>query len=150
VFVALDEELQREVALKQIREGQADRPDSRGRFLLEAEVTGRLEHPGVVPVYGLGVTPDGRPYYAMRFIKCERFGDAIRRFHEAAKPGLDPGRRSLAFRELLRHFIDLCNAAAYAHSRGVLHRDLKPENVMLGAFGETVLIDWLLTELRSE
>lgn len=73
VYVALDEELHREVALKEIQEQHADQPDSRARFLLEAEVTGCLEHPGIVPVYGLGAYPDGRPFYAMRFIK----GDSL-------------------------------------------------------------------------
>ena len=81
VFVALDGELNREVALKQILEKHADDPVSRGRFLLEAEVTGGLEHPGIVPVYGLGAYSDGRPYYAMRFIKGDSLKEAIDRFH---------------------------------------------------------------------
>src|SRR5947209_6244371 len=80
VFVALDEELQREVALKEIQEQYADRQDSRTRFLREAQITGKLEHPGVVPVYGLGAYPDGRPFYAMRFIRGESMHDAIKRF----------------------------------------------------------------------
>jgi Flp pilus assembly protein TadD len=147
VFVALDEELNREVALKEIQEKHHSSGDSVVRFLLEAEVTGRLEHPGVVPVYGLGRYPDGRPYYAMRLIKGETFKDAIERFHKADLPGRDPGERSLAFRELLRRFIDVCNAMAYAHSKGVLHRDLKPANVMLGHFGETLVIDWGLAKV---
>src|SRR5207248_1120384 len=71
VFVALDEELNREVALKEIQARHAGDAESRQRFVLEAEVTGRLEHPGIVPIYGLGIHPDGRPYYAMRFIKGE-------------------------------------------------------------------------------
>ena len=120
------------------------------RFLLEAEVTGRLEHPGVVPVYGLGRYADGRPYYAMRLIKGETLTDAIAHFHDADQPGRDPGERSLAFRELLRRFIDVCNAMAYAHSKGVLHRDLKPANVMLGRFGETLVIDWGLAKVLGE
>src|SRR5262245_61528985 len=89
VFVAIDQELQREVALKEIKSQHADHTGSRKRFLLEAEVTGRLEHPGIVPVYGLGVYPDGRPYYAMRFIRGERLSKAIQRFHEC--PAADPG-----------------------------------------------------------
>jgi tetratricopeptide (TPR) repeat protein len=147
VFVALDEELNREVALKEIQQKHQGGADSLVRFLLEAEVTGRLEHPGVVPVYGLGRYADGRPYYAMRLIKGETFKDAIERFHKADVPGRDPGERSLAFRELLRRFIDVCNAVAYAHSKGVLHRDLKPANVMLGPFGETLVIDWGLAKV---
>src|SRR6202012_4067617 len=83
VFLALDEELGREVALKEIQGRHADHPESRSRFMLEAEVTGCLEHPGIVPVYGLGRYPDGRPYYAMRFIRGNSFKDAIDAFHRA-------------------------------------------------------------------
>src|SRR5262249_34144481 len=83
VFVAVDEELHREVALKEIQELFADQPESRARFLREAEVTGNLEHPGIVPVYGLGAYADGRPYYAMRFIRGEPMHEAIQRFHKA-------------------------------------------------------------------
>src|SRR5262249_52830343 len=100
VFVARDEELNREVALKEIREERADDPDSRARFVLEAEITGGLEHPGVVPVYGLGSYADGRPFYAMRFIRGDSLHDAIDRFHRAG-PGVPPGERVLAFRKLL-------------------------------------------------
>ena len=83
VFVAMDSELHREVALKQIQTHHADDPTSRARFLLEAEVTGRLEHPGVVPVYGLGTNDQGRPFYAMRFVRGESLKEAIERFHRA-------------------------------------------------------------------
>jgi serine/threonine protein kinase len=135
------------VALKEIQERYADDPPSRARFLLEAEVTGGLEHPGVVPVYGLGVYPDGRPFYAMRLIKGDSLKEAIKRFHAADGSGRDPGERRLALRGLLRRFIDVCNAVAYAHSRGVLHRDLKPGNVMLGPYGETLVVDWGLARV---
>jgi serine/threonine protein kinase/tetratricopeptide (TPR) repeat protein len=150
VFVAHDEELHREVALKQIQARHGCRGQALDRFLLEAEVTGRLEHPGVVPVYSLGRHPDGRPYYAMRLIKGETFEAAIEHFHKADVRGRDPGERSLAFRELLRRFVDVCNAIAYAHSKGVLHRDLKPANVMLGPYGETLVIDWGLAKVLGQ
>ena len=120
VFVARDEELNREVALKEIQDKHADDPSSRARFVVEAEITGGLEHPGIVPVYGLGHHADGRPFYVMRFIKGDNLKHAIRRFHEAdRKPGRDPGERSLMLRQLLRRFQDVCNAVEYAHSRGV-------------------------------
>jgi serine/threonine-protein kinase len=149
VYVAQDRELNREVALKEIRLDSAHQPDSRARFLREAEITGRLEHPGVVPVYGLGHYPDGRPFYAMRFIKGDSLKDAIERFH-ADGAGSTSTRssadRNLEMRQLLGRFIDLCNAIAYAHSRGVLHRDIKPGNVMLGKYGETLVVDWGLAK----
>jgi hypothetical protein len=131
VSVAHDEELHRQVALKEIQDRHADDPHSRARFLLEAEITGGLEHPGIVPVYGLGQYPDGRPFYAMRFIRGDSLKEAIQRFHQAEVAGRDPGERALALRELLGRFVDVCNAIAYAHARGVLHRDLKPGNIML-------------------
>jgi serine/threonine protein kinase/lipopolysaccharide biosynthesis regulator YciM len=146
VYVARDEELHRDVALKEIQGAYADHPASRARFLREAEITGGLEHPGVVPVYGLGSYADGRPYYAMRFIKGDSLKDAIQRFHAAETLGRDPGERALAFRGLLGRFVDVCQAVAYAHSRGVLHRDLKPGNVMLGKYGETLVVDWGLAK----
>jgi hypothetical protein len=136
VFVALDQELHREVALKQIQTGHAHDPASRARFLLEAEITGGLEHPGIVPVYGLGTYADGRPFYAMRFIRGGNLRDAIARFH-ALKA--DAGTRSLELRKLLRRFLDVCNAIEYAHTRGVLHRDIKPGNVIVGRFGEPLV-----------
>jgi serine/threonine protein kinase len=171
VYVARDEELHREVALKEIQQRHANDPNSRSRFLLEAEITGGLEHPGIVPVYGLGTYADGRPYYAMRFIKGGSLRDAIRRFHSADRflrqatgddaaenPDIESDRLriktvtkedfiSLDFRQLLGRFIDVCNAIEYAHSRGVLHRDLKPGNIMLGKYGETLVVDWGLAKV---
>lgn len=149
VFVARDQELNREVALKEIQDHQADNPDSRARFLLEAEITGGLEHPGIVPVYGLGAYPDGRPYYAMRFIRGDSLKEAIDRYHKAIA-SMSSGERALGMRELLGRLIDVCNAIAYAHSRGILHRDLKPGNIMLGKYGETLVVDWGLAKPVGE
>jgi tRNA A-37 threonylcarbamoyl transferase component Bud32 len=142
VSVALDEELHREVALKEIQECHADDQESRARFLVEAEITGRLEHPGVVPVYGLGHYADGRPFYAMRLIKGDSLKDAIDGFHKATAYGRDPGEQTLELRQLLGRFIDVCQTIQYAHDRGILHRDLKPSNIMLGKYGETLVVDW--------
>lgn len=146
VYVAMDEELHREVALKEIKESHAANPESRARFILEAEVTGGLEHPGIVPVYGLGMYPDGRPYYAMRFIRGQSLKEAVDDFRGKIKAGLSESDRVLEWRQLLGRFIGVCNAIEYAHSRGVLHRDIKPSNIMLGKFGETLVVDWGLAK----
>jgi len=142
VYKAHDEELNRDVALKRIKEEFADNPAYRLEFLREAEITGKLEHPGVVPIYGLVRGPDGNPAYAMRFVEGESLRDAIRKFHEADKGNRDSGERSLALRQLLSRFIAVCNTLAFAHNRGVIHRDLKPANIMLGKYGETLVVDW--------
>src|SRR5436305_8874433 len=114
-----------------MQEHFADQLEARCRFVREAEITGKLERPGVVPVYGLGKYADGRPFYAMRFIRGESLQEAIARFHRAdANRRRDPTERSLALRDLLGRFVDVCDAVAYAHSRGVIHRDMKPANVM--------------------
>jgi len=150
VFVAHDEELHREVALKEIQDRHADNQDSRTRFLLEAEITGGLEHPGIVPVYGLGQYADGRPFYAMRFIGGDNLKEAIEQHHRC-KPGASAsGERRLELRKLLGRLIDVCNAIQYAHDRGVLHRDLKPGNIMLGKYGETLVVDWGLAKAAGK
>jgi eukaryotic-like serine/threonine-protein kinase len=146
VFLAFDRELNRSVALKELLTTLAHDPAAQARFLLEAEVTGSLEHPGIVPVYSLGRYADGRPYYAMHLVQGETLRSAIERFHQRDLAAGPPEDRELAFRRLLRCVIDACNAVAYAHSRGVIHRDLKPENIMLGPFGETLVVDWGLAK----
>ena len=145
VLVAEDTELNRNVALKQIREDLADDEVSRTRFVMEAEVTGGLEHPGIVPVYGLGQYANGRPFYAMRFVKGDSLREAVQQYH--TRSDMSPAERNLSLRGLLGRFVDVCQAVEYAHSRGVLHRDLKPGNIMLGKFGETLVVDWGLAKV---
>ena len=148
VYVAQDKELGREVAVKTVKEPYANDAPSRKRFLLEGEITGLLEHPGIGPVYSMGHDAADRPYYAMRLVKGETLGESIRRFHLKNKPGSNPSPwESLTFRELLGRFIAVCNTVAYAHSRGVIHRDLKPDNVLLGPYGETLVADWGLAKV---
>ena len=149
VFLAHDAELNREVALKQILDRHADDPASRSRFLLEAEITGGLEHPGIVPVYGLGHDADGRPYYAMRFIRGESLKEAIGQLPRRRAPGATRGGGRWSCASCLRRFLDVCNAIDYAHSRGVMHRDIKPANVILGGYGETLVVDWGLAKLMG-
>jgi serine/threonine-protein kinase len=162
VFLARDEELGRDVAIKRLRPFHADNPKSRRRFVTEAAVTARLEHPGVVPVHGLVRDADGRPAYAMRFIEGDTLAEAIEQFHAASKPAslrstgdiilstlsgtAGPRFGSLEFRQLLARFVAASNAIAFAHSKGIIHRDLKPANIMLGPFGETLVVDWGLAK----
>jgi serine/threonine-protein kinase len=147
VYLARDEELSREVALKRMRRKYAGDPGSHRRFVREGEITGALEHPGVVPVYGLNRDADGQPCFAMRFIRGDTLQDAIATFHVRRAQGLQPpGFHSLSFRQLLGRFVVVCNTLAYAHSRGVIHRDLKPANIMLGDYGETLVVDWGLAK----
>jgi Flp pilus assembly protein TadD len=139
VSVASDVELGREVAFKEIQFKYAEDGNLRSRFVREAEITGGLEHPGIVPVYGLGRYADGRPYYAMRLIRGESLQEATRKLYT--------GAGSHTLRDLLARFVAVCNAVAYAHSRGVIHRDIKPSNVMLGPYGETLVVDWGLAKV---
>ncbi len=156
VYLALDTELGRDVAFKVIRPfGEAEPatpleqtppPDDapgykevRSRFLQEAWVTGGLEHPGIVPVYEVGRTAAGLPYYTMRFVRGKRtLEDAI--------SGATTQESRLA---LLEPFLKACDAVRFAHSRGVVHRDLKPSNIALGEYGEAVILDWGLAKLRA-
>lgn len=157
ITVARDEELGREVALKQIQPDKARHDIYRDKFQFEAEITGNLEHPGIIPVYGCGTDDLGNPFYAMRLVQGDHLGQAIRDFHSPpsqtpeALRALD-GKKvysSVEFLTLVDRFIDACQAVRYAHARGVLHRDLKPGNILLGRFGETLIIDWGLARLRS-
>ena len=148
VSVALDVALNREVALKELLDERREEAESRARFQLEAEVTARLEHPGIVPVYAIGSNDRGEPFYVMRFIKGESFKEAVRQFHQDCGRRWAPGAGEswLRFQQLLRRFIDVCDTIAYAHSRGVIHRDLKPSNVVVGKYGETLVVDWGLAK----
>lgn len=138
VHIAHDEQLKRDVALKEIRPERADHEEARRRFLAEAEITGQLEHPGVVPIYAIEADASGRPAYAMRFIQGRTLGDSIKAYHDKPTP--------IALRDLLQKFVSVCQTLAYAHSKGVIHRDLKPANIMLGDYGETLVVDWGLAK----
>src|SRR5262245_53929007 len=138
VSVAHDGQLQREVALKEILPDKRENFEARQRFLAEAEITGLLGHPGIVPMSALQVGADGYPYSAMRFIQGRDLSEAIEEHHRRPTP--------LGFRELLKRFGDVCQTIAYAHSKGVIHRDLKPRNVRLGDYGETLVVDWGLAK----
>ncbi len=146
VLLVHDSRIRRQVALKDLlgSEGVDSgtdpcRPSARiNRFLREIRLSGHLEHPSIVPIYDQGES-DGRPYYTMRYIQGRSFSDAL-------KACGSPGERL----SLLPHFRDVCNAMAYAHSRNIIHRDLKPANVVLGEFGETMVVDWGLARMKGD
>jgi serine/threonine-protein kinase len=148
VWLARDTELNRNVALKEVRLDRSADVRYLRRFLREAQVTGQLEHPNIVPVYELARRmDDDQPFYTMRFVQGRTLGQEIARFHtdRAGKPGsrLDWQRR------LLEPFVKICEAIGYAHSRNVIHRDLKPENVVLGDHGEVIVLDWGLAKVLT-
>jgi PAS domain S-box-containing protein len=144
VWLARDGDLGRDVALKELRPEQAEEAALRTRFLQEAQITGQLEHPGIVPVYELVRAEDGRrPFYVMRFVKGRTLSQAARDYHHNRRAGR---AEPLELPALLNAFVTVCNTAAYAHSRGVVHRDLKGQNILLGDFGEVVVLDWGLAK----
>lgn len=144
VWRAYDEVLGREVALKWLKREQAEHLDNRARFHREAQITGQLDHPGVVPVYDYSTTDDGtRCFYTMRFLRGRTLADVIAEFHRTRD---DAGMVSGPFMKLLGYFTSICNTMAFAHSRGIVHRDLKGDNVIIGKFGEVIVLDWGLAK----
>lgn len=150
VLSAFDEHLGREVAVKELlperrpssvhrARSESETAEALIRFLREARVTAQLEHPNIVPVYELGRRENGTLYYTMKYVRGRTLKSALKSAHDL------PDRL-----KLLGHFVDLCNAIAYAHSRGVVHRDIKPDNVMIGEFGETVVLDWGVAKVRGK
>lgn len=147
ILVVFDRHVGRKIAMKELlsdlnkTSAKSDDPQEtaiRNRFLREARVTGGLEHPAIVPVYEIGCHADGSFYYTMRLVKGKTLLSAIKKCHSVFD--------RLA---LLPHFYHVCNAVAYAHSKGVINRDLKPSNVMIGEFGETVVLDWGLAKIKD-
>jgi serine/threonine protein kinase len=135
VYRAVDRELGREVALK-VSTVPAGGADAQERLMREARVLARLEHPGLVPVHDVGTLPDGRRFYAMKRVRGRRLDE-----HFASEPSI-PAR--------LRAFERICETVAFAHAHGVIHRDLKPENVMVGPFGEVLVLDWGVARWRDD
>ncbi|MGZ0171716.1 MAG: serine/threonine-protein kinase, partial [Planctomycetales bacterium] len=136
VWLARDNKLSREVALKEIKPGSASSEAVR-RLIKEAQITGQLQHPGIVPIYE--VNHEGLPFYTMKLVRGETLSQTISEYHDAKQAGHDD---PLTKQRLLSIFLSVCEAIAYAHSRGVIHRDLKPDNVVLGEYGEAIVLDW--------
>ncbi len=181
IYVADDAVLERDVVVKFMRKRHCGKESHNEQFALEAAVTAKLDHPGVVPVYGYGRSADGRPCYAMRFIQGVTLEEKIARLHSPSEPlssatkstsrsGSRPdshagsseaatteqpqpapktahgtpysASRSYELHSLLARFVSVCKTLAYAHNRGIVHRDIKPENIMLGKYGDTLVVDW--------
>lgn len=159
--IAHDEDLDRETVVKSLRPEYENGEEFRRQLLAEASITGKLDHPGIVPVYGVGQKWDGTPFYTMRRIVGEDLHSHIEHHHaarrgetSASQAGTSP---ALDLRDLVEHLVDACNTIAYAHDAGVLHLDVKPQNIMVGRYGETFVVDWGLarpydrsTEFRNE
>jgi PAS domain S-box-containing protein len=145
IWLARDTAFGRNVALKELRPERAALATHRTRFLQEARITGQLEHPGIVPVYELALrSEDQQPFYTMRFVRGRTLSEAARAWHQTR---VRTQREMLGLVPLLNAFVTVCNTIGYAHSRGVIHRDLKGENVVLGDYGEVVVLDWGLAKL---
>src|SRR5678816_2319680 len=135
VCLADDRELDRLVAIKILNTPDITE-DLRNRMIREAQIIARLEHPGIVPVHDVGTLPDGRIFYAMKYVRGSRLD-------EYAAQGT-------SLRDRLRKFQSVCDAVAFAHAHGVIHRDLKPQNIMIGPYGEVLVMDWGIAKIRDD
>ena len=135
VYLAEDRELNRLVAIKVLNTPEVT-DDLRSRMVREAQIIARLEHPGIVPVHDVGTLPDGRIFYAMKYVRGSRLDE-----YAAQNPSL---------RDRLRKFQAACDAVAFAHAHGVIHRDLKPQNIMIGSFGEVLVMDWGVAKIKPQ
>lgn len=148
---AWDPQLRRSVAMKLLRTELAADPSLVARFTEEAQATAQLEHPGIVPVHAFGRDESGRPYFTMKEVRGLNMGQVIQEVHEAAGGGKwNPSANGWSFHRLLQAFHRACEAVAFAHARGVIHRDLKPDNIMLGEYGEVLVLDWGLAKVVGE
>lgn len=150
VFLAYDENCEREVALKKIRSDLKTNATTRTRFLKEARIAARLSHPSIIPIHAIEHGEPNIPYYTMPYIQGETLRAILHQSRIEEKNGkiLHPIGNSIP--TLLRIFLNACQAIAYCHSRGILHRDLKPENILVGKFGETMIVDWGLADYIEE
>ena len=161
ILLSRDLDVGRDVALKELlpelvsggtramgSAGGAETDETGERFLREAKVTGQLEHPNIVPVYEIGERDDSSVYYTMKYVRGKTMAARLREIRKDEK--LSDEQKNQERLKLLDAFVAMCNAIAFAHSRGVIHRDIKPENVMLGDFGETMLLDWGLARVKNQ
>jgi serine/threonine-protein kinase len=151
VYRAFEPRLGRSLAVKVLLPEHRDDAGLRRRFLKEAQIMGRLQHPGVAPVHELGELPDGRPFFTMKRVMGQTLAELLPSpVADGGAPGPRTANGEPAAAPLLAVFEQVCQTVAYAHSRGILHRDLKPANVMVGAFGEVQVMDWGLAKVQTE
>ncbi|MGL6195390.1 MAG: serine/threonine protein kinase, partial [Thermoguttaceae bacterium] len=141
VYIAYDQFLKREVALKELFRDSTQDETIVHRFIVEAEITAQLEHPGIVPIHSLGLDINGNPYYTMKLIHGKTLQEAIKQYFR------NPSESEL--KRLVRRFVSVCQTMAYVHKRGVIHRDLKPANIMLSEQGESLIMDWGIAKTFS-
>ncbi len=146
VWLAYDGLLRREVALKRLKPEQGEAPRNRARFSREARITGQLDHPGIVPVYDYSPGEDGsQHFYTMRFVRGQTLRGLVKEFHRERTESGAP-LVNAKFLQLLRNFISVCETIAFAHSRRIIHRDLKGDNIIVGDYGEVIVLDWGLAK----
>lgn len=145
VYLAYDEAIGRRVAVKELLDIAQIDPQLEKSFIHEAKITGKLEHPGIIPVYQLGYRDDGRAYYVMRYVRGDTLEEQLYKCQQSSAE-LSFSKRM----KLLDTLIGACDTLAYAHSKGVIHRDLKPSNIISGKFGETIILDWGLAQALDD
>ncbi|MDP6353821.1 MAG: protein kinase [Planctomycetota bacterium] len=165
VMLCSDKSLERGVAMKIMRASIAGSPEHRLRFLEEAQITGQLEHPNIVPVHELGKDEEGNLYFTMKHVKGHSLGQLLSDLkgspsRDAGYSKLDTGKTGrpptssiqypVSLPHLLTLFLKICDAIAFAHSKGVIHRDLKPDNIMVGDYGEVLVMDWGLAKVTGQ
>ena len=143
IWRARDRDLQRTVAVKVVLDEVVAREDLCQRFLQEARLTGQLEHPNIVPVHELAFDERGQPYYTMKLVK----GHSLQEVLDQIKAGAAAALAEYSLAHLLTIFQKICDAVAFAHSKGIVHRDLKPANIMIGEYGEVLVMDWGLAKI---
>lgn len=148
VFLAYDTSCGRQIALKKIRADLKEHPQIHRRFLKEARITCQLTHPAIIPIYT--IHEDGQVYYTMPFVEGETLKQIIRKTRQQEKRGEKLDHIGGSIPALMRIFMAICQAVAYAHSKGVLHRDLKPENIIIGKYGEVLILDWGLAKFIDQ
>lgn len=149
VWKMKDNQLLRDVALKQLHSSKAGSNYEQENFIVEAQITAQLQHPGIVPIHDLQIDDSGRIYFTMREIKGQTLEDIIQAVHRVSNTRWNTTHSGWNLRRLIDALENICQTVAYAHSRGVIHQDLKPANIMVGDYGEVLVVDWGVARVRS-